>query len=73
MAEKMKVAKKSMHPPFSRMICETMHELDKVDAKHGHSMMSLKGYMVSHYKVGLFVNPRTNLTALRQRWSPVRC
>lgn len=56
MAEKMKLAKKSLHPPFSRMICETMHELDKtaeMDAKHpAHSLQSLKKYMESHYKVG---------------------
>lgn len=54
MAEMMKTPKKAMHPSYPRMVCESMHALDKEmmgKEHHGHSMQSIKKYMGEHYKV----------------------
>jgi hypothetical protein len=56
----MAAVKKStvMHPPFTRMVCDSMHALDppgKDAHQHGHSLASLKKYMGEHYKVQLTV------------------
>lgn len=54
MAEAVKVSKKPMHPPFPRMVCESLHGLDAtIEGEHhaGHSMHSIKKYMEQHYKV----------------------
>lgn len=46
--------KKSVHPTYPRMICDSMHAMDatmKGEKHHGHSLQSIKKYMGDHYEV----------------------
>jgi hypothetical protein len=65
MAEVMKTTSKPTHPPFSRMVCDAMHAMDKEAMgkdHHGHSMHSLKKFIGEHYKVGNGWEKRVNST-----------
>jgi hypothetical protein len=57
--------KKSVHPSFPVMICDSMHAMDammKEGKHHGHSLHSIKKYMGDHFKMGHGWEKRVNET-----------
>jgi hypothetical protein len=65
MAEMKVNVKKSVHPTYPRMICDSMHAMDatmKGEKHHGHSLQSIKKYMGDHYEMGHNWEKRVNET-----------